>query len=104
MYHQNIERQAVRLIVHTTSIQSLVNEKKLSWPIIKYPNVEPCTVFYLAAEMTDLGNASDSDVDPLGGVHRGAGHSQGHRVQGHPATTNQIYSDTFILYCGATFL
>ena len=98
MYHQNIERQAVRLIVHTTSIQSLVYEKKLSWPI------EPCTVFYLAAEMTDLGNASDSDVDPLGGVHRGAGHSQGHRVQGHPATTNQIYSDTCILYCGATFL
>ena len=67
-------------------------------------NDESCIVFYLAAEMTDLGNASDSDVDPLGGVHRGAGHSQGHRVQGHPATTNQIYSDTFILCSGATFL
>ena len=73
-------------------------------PSLEYPNNAPCTVFYLAAEMTDLGNASDSDVDPLGGVHRGAGHSQGHRVQGHPATTNQIYSDTFILCSGATFL
>ena len=29
----------------------------------------------------DLGYASDSDIDPLGGVHRGAGHCQGHRVQ-----------------------
>ena len=72
-------------------------------PSSKCSNVGPCTVFYLAAEMTDLGNASDSDVDPLGGVHRGAGHSQGHRVQGHPATTNQIYSDTFILYCALLF-
>lgn len=51
----------------------------------------------------DLGNASDSDVDPLGGVHRGAGHGQGHRVQGHPATTNQIFSDTFILYSALLF-
>ena len=36
--------------------------------------------------MYDLGDASDSDVDPLGGVHRGAGHGQGHGVQRHPAT------------------
>ena len=36
--------------------------------------------------LADLGNASDSDVDPLGGVHRGGGHRQGHRVQGQSAT------------------
>ena len=59
----------------------------------------------------DLGYASDSDIDPLGGVHRGAGHSQGHRVQRHPATTNQIYSDTlyfkdtlFTVFCSDEWL
>ena len=70
-----------------------------------------CTLFLKCQDSdhnADLGNASDSDVDPLGGVHRGAGHSQRHRVQGHPATTNQIYSDTLsLLNCillSATFL
>ena len=72
-------------------------------PSLKRPNDGSCTVLYLAVlkcedsdHKADLGNASDSDVDPLGGVHRGAGHSQRHRIQGHPATTNQVYS---LLYC-----
>ena len=39
--------------------------------------------------LADLGDASDSDVDPLGGVHRGAGHGQGHGVQRHPATRHE---------------
>ena len=39
--------------------------------------------------MYDLGDASNSDVDPLGGVHRGAGHGQGHGVQRHPATRHE---------------
>ena len=59
-----------------------------------------CTLFLKCEDSdhkADLGNASDSDVDPLGGVHRGAGHSQRHRIQGHPATTNQVYSLLYFL-------
>ena len=34
--------------------------------------------------MSDLGNASDCDVDSLTGVDRGARHGQCHRVQAQP--------------------